>query len=95
MPTIIEDRAINRAAKQDPDALPLDDRQLAAMTPLRGRPRSASKKVLVSVRYSPEVIEYFKSTGAGWQSLMDSVLRRYVARHARGSRTVPGSQDAA
>jgi uncharacterized protein (DUF4415 family) len=50
---------------------------------LRGRPKSAHKKLLVSVRYSPEVVAYFKSTGEGWQSLMDSVLRKYVARHSR------------
>ncbi|WP_232209727.1 BrnA antitoxin family protein [Chlorobium ferrooxidans] len=28
--------------------------------------RSENKKLLVSVRYSPEVIAYFKSTGEGW-----------------------------
>jgi uncharacterized protein (DUF4415 family) len=39
----------------------------------------------VSVRYSPEVIAYFKSTGEGWQSLMDSVLRQHVERHSRGA----------
>ena len=31
----------------------------------------------------PEVLAYFKSTGEGWQSLMDSVLRQYVASHSR------------
>jgi uncharacterized protein (DUF4415 family) len=86
MPTAEEDKAITAAARADPDAQPLTPKQLEAMVPLRslrGRPKSASKKLLVSVRYSPEVIAYFKSTGEGWQSLMDSVLRRYVARHSR------------
>jgi len=88
MPSFEEDRAITAAAKSDPDAQPLTPRQLKAMVPikaLRGRPRSESKKQLVSVRYSPEVIAYFKSTGEGWQSLMDSVLRKYVARHSRSA----------
>jgi uncharacterized protein (DUF4415 family) len=40
-------------------------------------------KLLVSVRYSPEVVTYFKSTGEGWQSRMDGVLREYVERKAR------------
>lgn len=56
------------------------------MVPLksvRGRPKSENRKLLVSVRYSPEVIAYFKSTGEGWQSRMDDVLQRYVARHSR------------
>ena len=86
MPTAEEDQAITAAAKTDPDAQPLTPKQLKAMVPmrtLRGRPKSASKKLLVSVRYSPEVVAYFKSTGDGWQSRMDSVLREYVARHSR------------
>ena len=85
MPTAEEDKAITAAARSDPDAQPLTPKQLKAMVPLRsvrGRPKSANKKLLVSVRYSPEVVAYFKSTGEGWQSLMDSVLRKYVARHS-------------
>jgi uncharacterized protein (DUF4415 family) len=86
MPTIKEDKAITAAAKSDPDALPLTPRQLKAMIPfraIRGRPKSENKKLLVSVRYSPEVVAYFKSTGDGWQSRMDGVLRKYVERHSR------------
>ena len=86
MPSIDEDRAITAAAKSDPDAQPLTAAQLRAMLPmstLRGRPKSENKKLLVSVRYSPEVLAYFKSTGAGWQARMDSVLRDYVNSKAR------------
>ena len=86
MPTAAEDKAITAAAKSDPDAQPLTPKQLKAMIPiraLRGRPKSENKKLLVSVRYSPEVVAYFKSTGEGWQSRMDGVLRQYVARHLR------------
>ena len=86
MPTPEEDRAITAAAKNDPDAQPLTSKQLKAMVPLRslrGRPKSENKKLLVSVRYSPEVVEYFRSTGEGWQARMDGVLREYVARHSR------------
>jgi uncharacterized protein (DUF4415 family) len=86
MPSVVEDRAITAAAKADPDAQPLTPGQLKAMVPLRalrGRPKSANPKQLVSVRYSPEVLEYFKSTGEGWQSRMDGVLKQYVSRHSR------------
>ena len=88
MPTAAEDKAITAAAKSDPDAQPLTPKQLKAMVPIRavrGRPKSENKKLLVSVRYSPEVVAYFKSTGEGWQSRMDGVLRQYVARHSRGA----------
>jgi uncharacterized protein (DUF4415 family) len=36
----------------------------------------------VSLRLSPEVIEHFKSTGAGWQSRIDETLRKVVKRKA-------------
>ena len=88
MPTAAEDMAITAAAKTDPDAQPLTPKQLKAMVPIRavrGRPKSENKKLLVSVRYSPEVVAYFKSTGEGWQSRMDVVLRQYVARHSRSA----------
>jgi len=86
LPSLEEDAAIVAAASADPDAQPLTDEQLRAMVPMRavrGRPKSASKKQLVSVRYSPEVVDFFKSTGEGWQARMDQVLREYVARHSR------------
>ena len=88
VPTIEEDKIITAAAKADPDAQPLTLSQLSAMVPmlaLRGRPKLANAKLLVSVRYSPEVLEYFKSTGSGWQSRMDGVLKDYVSRKANRS----------
>ena len=49
----------------------------------RGAQRSPTKQS-VSIRYSPEVIEYFKATGAGWQTRINEALRDWVAM--RGSR---------
>ena len=88
LPTAEEDKAITAAAKSDPDAQPLTPKQLKSMVPiqaLRGRPKSEHKKMLVSVRYSQEVVEYFKSTGDGWQSRMDGVLRKYVESQSRST----------
>jgi len=85
-PSLVDDRKITAAARVDPDALPLTAEQLEAMVPLRtvrGRPKSANPKQLVSVRYSPEVLAYFRATGEGWQARMDGVLRQYVARQAK------------
>lgn len=82
-PSAEEDRRITEAANADPDARPLTDEQLAAMVPiqkLRGRPPAETRKHLVSVRYSEVVLEYFRSTGPGWQSRMNLVLEEYVAR---------------
>ena len=87
MPTLEEDRLITSAAESDPDALPLTDEQMSAMVPirvLRGRPKLTNKKQLVSIRYSPEVINYFRASGAGWQARMDAVLKDYVDAHSTG-----------
>lgn len=84
VPSPEENAKIVAAAKADPDAQPLTKRQLQAMVPLksvRGRPPLEKTKALVSIRYSPEVIEYFRGTGEGWQSRMDGVLRDYVSAH--------------
>jgi uncharacterized protein (DUF4415 family) len=87
MPTLEEDQLITAAAESDPDALPLTDEQMSAMVPirvLRGRPKLANKKQLVSIRCSPEVIEYFRASGAGWQARMDAALKDYVEAHSTG-----------
>jgi uncharacterized protein (DUF4415 family) len=54
----------------------------------RGKGKQA-RKVLLSVRYSPEVVEYFKSTGRGWQRRMDVALQEWMASH-RSDRKVRG-----
>ena len=85
MPTLEEDKVITAAALSDPDAQPLTEDQLKAMVPIRtllGRPKLENKKLLVSIRFSPEVITYFKSTGEGWQSRMDGVLREFVSEQS-------------
>jgi len=38
------------------------------------------KKVSITVRYSSEVVRYFKATGMGWQTRMDTVLKQYVKK---------------
>jgi uncharacterized protein (DUF4415 family) len=89
MPSLKDNAKIVAAAKADPDAQPMTTAQLAALVPIsaaRGRPKSDHKKQLLSVRYSVEVVEYFRSTGDGWQARMDGVLRQYVSNHvAQGS----------
>ena len=47
----------------------------------RGRRISAARKEQVSVRYSPEVLAYFRSTGDGWQTRMDAALQLLVKKH--------------
>ena len=47
----------------------------------RGRPKSESPKQAVSIRLSPEVLDFFKAGGKGWQSRIDAVLKEHVVKH--------------
>jgi len=64
----------------DPSAVEDFWKNATVHRPGRGPGRKA-RKVLLSVRYSPEVVEYFKSTGEGWQTRMDDALKEWVASH--------------
>lgn len=44
-------------------------------------PQKRPTKVAVTVRYSPEVVEFFRATGEGWQTRMNDALQAYVKRH--------------
>jgi uncharacterized protein (DUF4415 family) len=45
----------------------------------RGPQKTPTKK-LVTLRLSPEVVDYFKSTGRGWQTRIDSTLMESIKR---------------
>ena len=47
-------------------------------------PQHSPTKQSVSVRYSPEVLAYFKAAGAGWQTRMNEALCEWVSK--RGAR---------
>jgi uncharacterized protein (DUF4415 family) len=83
MPTADEDAAINRGIAADPDTFEVSAEAFRQMKPLgaRGRPRLASPKVLVSIRYDADVIERFRATGEGWQTRMNDVLRVWLREH--------------
>jgi uncharacterized protein (DUF4415 family) len=42
----------------------------------RGRPKSTNPKQPVSLRLDPDVLAHFRRTGRGWQSRINSVLRK-------------------
>lgn len=51
------------------------DAVIGAAPVLRGRPRSASPKVLTSLRLDPDVLERLKADGSGWQTRANALLR--------------------
>jgi uncharacterized protein (DUF4415 family) len=60
----------------------------------RGRPPLGdSAKVQQSLRLSREVLDYFRSTGSGWQARLDEVLRRHVREAQSEARRVAEERD--
>ena len=44
----------------------------------RRGPQKAPVKILVSIRYSEDVLEYFRATGPHWQTRMDEALKEWI-----------------
>ena len=53
------------------------------LKPKRGRPPKAARKRATNIRLSPEVLEFFRATGPGWQTRVDEVLKSHVVRGAK------------
>jgi len=47
----------------------------------RRGPQKAPTKILVSIRYSEEVLDYFRATGPHWQTRMDEALKQWINDH--------------
>lgn len=44
--------------------------------------QTISNKILLTVHYSPEVVEYFRAIGNDWEMCMDTALKEWIATHA-------------
>jgi uncharacterized protein (DUF4415 family) len=70
------------AATNFPSGVKLKDLKPAELDRLVGK-RGAQKaptKIPVSIRLSPEVVKHFKAKGPGWQSRIDTALRKIVKK---------------
>lgn len=67
------DRKIQNALKRDPDAAPL-----LIDWPKDTKVILPKRKVAVSLRLDPEVLEFYKHQQAGHLSLMNAVLKAYM-----------------
>lgn len=45
----------------------------------RGQQKDPTKEQ-VSIRLSPEVLDYFRGQGKGWQTQIDDILKAHIAR---------------
>ncbi len=73
------------AKVNDPDNPSWTEDMLGAPVLKRGRgPQAAPTKILTSVRLDADILEYFKSQGAGYQSRINAALRAEVERNSNG-----------
>jgi uncharacterized protein (DUF4415 family) len=53
----------------------------------RGRPPAGEKpKEAIKLRISPDVLDYFRSGGPGWQTRINTTLERAVSREKKKAR---------
>lgn len=60
--------------------------RLVARQPGQRGPQKAPTKVPVTLRLDRDIVEAFKAEGAGWQTRINSALKKVVARKRRPSR---------
>ena len=73
------------AKVNDPDNPAWTEDKLGAPVIKRGRgPQAAPTKVLTSVRLDADILAFFKSKGAGYQSRINAALRMEVERNLKG-----------
>ncbi len=75
----MSDREIEEAAKGDPDAAPILDKEWFRTAKLV----LPERKVPISLRMDREVVEWFKAQGRRYQSRMNAVLKAYVQAHRK------------
>jgi uncharacterized protein (DUF4415 family) len=63
-------------------ALPKDEQQVLRSIRRRGKQKTP-RKVPVSIRLSPDVVDGLRATGEGWQVRADEVLRSWLSSSAR------------
>ena len=74
-----ENKQINAGIKADPDNPEWTDEMFRRA--VRG-PQKAPTKEQLTLRIDPDVVEWFRSQGEGYQSLMNEALRRHMAEHS-------------
>ena len=70
----LSDEDIESATQSDSDAAPLADEEWFEKARLVQPPNKAA----INIRLDREVLDFFKSQGAGYQTRMNSVLRAYM-----------------
>ncbi|MCP4423299.1 MAG: BrnA antitoxin family protein [Chloroflexi bacterium] len=77
----LDDAFFSQATPKIADQVVTVNEAKAAFKKNLGRPKAENPKQAISIRLSPEVLTYFRSTGKGWQTRINEALQEYVASH--------------
>jgi uncharacterized protein (DUF4415 family) len=86
--------AANTATQLDPDDAPVLTKEFFERADVyhgdklvrAGRPQSANPKLALKLRIDPDVVEYFRATGPGWQTRINDTLRKAAKLPTKPSR---------
>jgi uncharacterized protein (DUF4415 family) len=76
----LTDEEIEQAVREDPDAVPIVDREWFRTAKVV-LPEPPPAKEPLTLRLDRKVIDWFKARGARYQTRMNAVLRAYVEAH--------------
>ena len=83
IPSEEENERILSAAMSDPDSRPFtDDEWERALPTVRVGRHGRLLKSSVTLRLDADVAAYFRSSGRGWQTRINEILREWVCSHA-------------
>ena len=88
----MESKKLSPPPDFDPADAELTDEEIKRLRPAReffaehgvpmpkplGRPKAERTKVPVTMRLDPDVLEFYKATGPGWQTRMGEVLAKAI-----------------
>ena len=67
---------------KDENERPLSKKEMrAGIKNLGGRPKLENPKQSITIRLNPEILDFFKSQGKGWQTRINDTLQKYVNSH--------------
>ncbi|MCF4129364.1 BrnA antitoxin family protein [Methylobacterium sp. SyP6R] len=93
-----EEAELQARMAADPDAREMTEEELGRLRPARdvlppdvfaaltkrGRPKSPSRLVQVTLRLDPEALAAFRATGPGWQTRINETVKRAAKRLGQG-----------
>ena len=83
----LTDDEVEQAAAADPDNPPVPEHVLAEAVLVRPEDRAG---VPVSIRLDPDLLDFFKAGGPGYQARINAALREHVDRARAPKRRLAG-----